>query len=401
MKKSKKMDKGNTLTVHNMDKNVSDRRKTDTRQYGERVEEIEAITGTYTNNYNICNIDKRIKNYIEQEKKEINNIDEEIERLDWIIENTEDKKEKTTAKNEKMQKIQRKEDIITNKRMNEYISKTKDYIDNYLLVLPPRSESVFGLKKKEQTVDHYREARLTIIARYLNIAKRYYPIKLLREEKHKYLCPLCQKEMEPCEIGVQCNVCATFMETLESTSSHRELYQSNSKILYERRKNFEDTIKSFSGKQTKPIPDSVYSVIDSSLKRYGIDKPNITKDIIYLILKEEKLSENYSDINLIHSVLTGIPPPNIDDFEISLLHRYDLFEEIYPDVKPEDRQNSLHNPYLLWAFLLMEGYKCKVEDFSTLKTRDVIIEHDEVMRRGCVILADKYPDINWKFRGLA
>src|SRR3989338_6344170 len=347
MKKSKKMDKGNTLTVHNMD--------------------------------------KRIKNYLEQEKKEINNIDEEIERLDWIIENTEDKKEKTTAKNEKMQKIQRKEDIITNKRMNEYISKTKDYIDNYLLVLPPRSESVFGLKKKEQTVDHYREARLTIIARYLNIAKRYYPIKLLREEKHKYLCPLCQKEMEPCEIGVQCNVCATFMETLESTSSHRELYQSNSKILYERRKNFEDTIKSFSGKQTKPIPDSVYSVIDSSLKRYGIDKPNITKDIIYLI----------------HSVLTGIPPPNIDDFEISLLHRYDLFEEIYPDVKPEDRQNSLHNPYLLWAFLLMEGYKCKVEDFSTLKTRDVIIEHDEVMRRGCVILADKYPDINWKFRGLA
>src|SRR3989338_7102657 len=143
MKKSKKMDKGNTLTVHNMDKNVSDRRKTDTRQYGERVEEIEAITGTYTNNYNICNIDKRIKNYLEQEKKEINNIDEEIERLDWIIENTEDKKEKTTAKNEKMQKIQRKEDIITNKRMNEYISKTKDYIDNYLLVLPPRSESAF------------------------------------------------------------------------------------------------------------------------------------------------------------------------------------------------------------------------------------------------------------------
>src|SRR3989338_7102656 len=65
MKKSKKMDKGNTLTVHNMD--------------------------------------KRIKNYLEQEKKEINNIDEEIERLDWIIENTEDKKEKTTAKNEKMQ----------------------------------------------------------------------------------------------------------------------------------------------------------------------------------------------------------------------------------------------------------------------------------------------------------
>src|SRR3989338_10361454 len=102
MKKSKKMDKGNTLTVHNMDKNVSDRRKTDTRQYGERVEEIEAITGTYTNNYNICNIDKRIKNYLEQEKKEINNIDEEIERLDSQIKRKKKKEGKKKTRNTKI-----------------------------------------------------------------------------------------------------------------------------------------------------------------------------------------------------------------------------------------------------------------------------------------------------------
>lgn len=363
-----------------------------------KLVEVEKITATYATNYNIHNIDKRIKQMFEKEREMIGKLEEEKKRLEWIKDNSDDMVEIDLAKRALKEVMNQRQDIITGKKQNEYKEKTQEILDLYDMALPPTGGKVFGMKDDKQP-DPNVEIRLKLIARYLQIAKKYYPLNITRTEIADSKCPNCGEKLDDKLIGLCCSnpKCGYFQEAVETMCSHKEFQQTNSKFPYSKKENFAEGMRNFQGKQPKRPPERVFDIVRQEMAKYNIDKTQLTKHALHQILRTKHLSENYSDLNLIYSIITETPPPDISHYESALLHRYDLFEEIYEDIKPEDRQNSLHIQYLLWAFLTQEGYRCDPDDFLTLKTREVLLEHDQVMRRACRILKSRYPHMNWTF----
>lgn len=361
-----------------------------------RFQNNEPIVASYTTNYNIHIIDDKIRNCFDQETKHLPILMEELKRLEWIKENS-DKYEVDKAKKEMLKVKEKIDDIKGQVQKGIYMEKVKDIIELYDDLQPLPTKKVFGVKSPDQP-DPHLENRLKMIGKYLNIAKKYYPLNITRsimEDK----CPQCQMKMQDDMLGKVCsnNKCGYFTEAVEPFSCHKDSSHSNNKSQYDTRENFAEGIRNFQGKQPKRPSDKVMAIINEEIEKFRINPKTISKHDLLQILKNKKLSSDYCNLNLIHNIITGIPPPDISEYESVLMHRYDLYEEVYEEIKPTDRQNSLGIQYLLQAFLSMEGYECNKDDFSTLKTREVVLDHGQLVERACKILAKKFPNMNWKF----
>ena len=362
-----------------------------------RFPDYETVTSTYTTIYDIRILDGRIRSCFAKEIENIHQLKEKLQRFEWIRDNSEDKYEASNAKTELSRINTLIKDISTGHSLSIYVNQTKELLELYDEVQPKSTTKVFGVKKSSAP-DPHLAIRLKIIAKYLLVAKKYYPLNISRTHTNTDKCPECCFDLEDDFLGKTCSntKCGYFIETFDTSPIHRENNQSN-KLLYSRRENFAEGIRNFQGKQPKRPVDKVFEIIETEIELYHIDRTTLTKHALLQILRSKKLADNYADLNLIHSIITGISPPDISEYESILMYRYDLFEEVYETIKSDERQNSLHIQYVLRTFLRMEDYKCDPNDFITLKTRDVVLNHDQVMKKACEILAKKFPSMNWQF----
>jgi hypothetical protein len=111
---------------------------------------------------------------------------------------------------------------------------------------------------------------------------------------------------------------------------------------------------------------------------------NITKEHVFLFLKELNFTKHYENANLIYSQITGKKLDDIAYLEDKLLDDFDKFIEMYdkkfrnqPDF---ERSNLINSQYILYQFLMIYHHPCKKEDFSILKTLDRKAFHDEVTK---------------------
>ena len=56
------------------------------------------------------------------------------------------------------------------------------------------------------------------------------------------------------------------------------------------------------------------------------------------------------------------------------------------DTLDVDRVNSLNSQYILYQLLRRRKIKVKEEDFGMLKTRDRLIDYDEIYSKICIVL---------------
>ena len=95
----------------------------------------------------------------------------------------------------------------------------------------------------------------------------------------------------------------------------------------------------FQRKQNPTITQDKYEMLCSELERHGIRKEDITKDQIRTFLSKNDLYQHNNDINLIHTIMTGTPPPNngICDTELDVLYDASLkaFESAEFDIDPQ------------------------------------------------------------------
>lgn len=190
---------------------------------------------------------------------------------------------------------------------------------------------------------------------------------------------------------------------------------------YESRSHFRDTINQFQGRQNKRIPPDVLKQLeyefdihhlaladDPTLPNNGQPKistdeevqrarhrryAKITKQHILQFLNETKNSKYYEDINLLYRYYTGHPCPDISKYEKDLMDDFDLVEAVYERL-PIHRDNFLNANSTLYQLLRRRGYKCRIGDFSILKTRDRIVAHDMIMQR-------IFEALEWKFYPLS
>ena len=105
-----------------------------------------------------------------------------------------------------------------------------------------------------------------------------------------------------------------------------------------------------------------------------------------MFLFETNNSNYYEDINMIHTHFTGIPCPDISDIEYLLYEDFDKVVDAYESLEDIDRIHFLNGQYILYQLLRRRKIKVKESDFDILKTRERLVEHDEIYQKICMKL---------------
>jgi len=330
----------------------------------------------------IFEMHSRILKMFDDEYKNIENLNNEIEKLEWIYEHSTNEKEKQSAK-ETMQRIQKDKYLLeSGVREAHYLFRAEPLLKRYETILnKPIRVSFTGNDRN----DTYKEKH-NIIMEYINIAKHYINIKPIHYLEENFTCDNCKIDLQTAdELLFVCPSCGYAVKNLASIASYQDNNRINNaqRYYYEKRTHFSDSIKKYQGKQNTTIQEKVYDDLRRKIHNHGIPIKKLTKDHIYEFLKSTGHNEHYEDINLIYYVLTDNKPPDISHLETKLFELFDEIDPIYERIKPADRVNFLNGQYVLFKFLQKLRYPCKEDDFYILKTRDKMLEHDEIWKRIC------------------
>lgn len=365
------------------------------------------------NNIDILDIDNKIREKFENELKKIEKYQKRLDSLSQINTETINDKYKSMIEAEikdlqnNIQKLERCEDY------NFYLSESLDIITKYKKILNTPIKISFMGKSKEDNKEKDR-----IIKEYIDICSKYTDISNYINDKpiekistvEIVKCNNCDNDKEFYNIDDSifiCEKCSSQQELLLHTSSHKDIDRVNIsvKYTYDRKIHFRDAINQYQGKQNSNIEDYIYDDLEKQLELHHLltgDKNSdkkirfnkVTKEHIYMFLKELGYSKHYENVNLIHYNLTGKLPDDISYLEDKLLDDFDrlseMYDKKYKGKKGFERKNFINTQVVLLLLLNRHGHPCKKESFTLLKTIDRREFHDEIMR-------DLFSSLGWSF----
>lgn len=162
------------------------------------------------------------------------------------------------------------------------------------------------------------------------------------------------------------------------------------RYVYDKKSHFGDSIKKFQAKQNTTISNDIYNDIWDKIHSHDIPIERLNKNHLYEFLKLTGHSDHYEDITLIYCEITKSEAPDISHLEQQLYTLFDQVDPIYERVKPPGRTNFLNGQFVLFKLLQKLRYPCKEEDFYILKTRDKMLEHDQIWKKICTELSWTY-----------
>jgi hypothetical protein len=290
-------------------------------------------------------------------------------------------------------------DIVNEKQKNKYLNLTKDLFIMYNQIGYKKKVISFNNKqiKKEDLLN--TQYRKKIIEMYLDIFKKFYRIYLIVRQNNKTICPVCQFDLSKLmeEDGIICPKCMAEKTVLIHTNIVSEVKYMNSKDGYEDRENFWKALQRFQGKQNNHIPDRLFKELDVYFQSFGLPigkdisclelskkgtRGNTSRSMMFKSLSETNNSVFYEDVNLICHMYWGWLLPDISADENQIMNDYDTTQEIFKKI-PKDRRSSLNAQYRLWQHLRIRGYRYPIDDFKIVKTPDILVEHDRIMKIMC------------------
>jgi hypothetical protein len=290
------------------------------------------------------------------------------------------------------------DDISSKRTYNFYIAETGEYLERYRKLLQIPLKMNFMGKRNENSVE-----KNEIIQKYLTIARKYkniptdLPVKNKEVHCNNTACNN-KKLFDIIDNSIYiCLLCGSQQEILLHISSYKDVDRMNfsTKYTYDRKVHFRDCINQYQGKQNCLIDDKVLLSLEDQFQKHhlllGTKKDsqlhrfkNITKEHVFIFLKELNYTKHYENANLIFSQITGKKLDDISYLETKLLDDFDKFIDMYdkkfrnqPDF---ERSNLINSQYILYQFLMNYHHHCKKEDFSILKTLDRKAFHDEVTK---------------------
>ena len=283
-------------------------------------------------------------------------------------------------------------------KLNLYIAETAHLLYAYKQILDKPIKLCFTGKSPTRN----REKDI-IIRNYIKIAKKYSNLVIKDLPRmFRYRCGNCNNKkvfevVDGC-IYICLNCGSEIFMIFKSARSYEDLERINlsKKYTYNRRVHFRDCINQYQGKQNTTIPDEVFKklteefrvhhlLVDDNTVSNNIRFQNITKEHIYMFLKDLSYTKHYENVNLIHYKLTGIEPDNISHLEELLLYDFDLLTKAYDTLfKPKQdsvRKNFINIQFVLYKLLKKHNHPCKRSDFTSLKTTQIQFTHNDLCKR--------------------
>lgn len=363
-------------------------------EWGENFSEINSH---YTEkldakDYNIFHIDSKIREKLSSTISTIPELELDLKRTLWIWNHGDDPAQQVLAKHQASIIRRRIQDLESTLELTFYIFRTDDLLEEYRgLVKNSGQRSFVKINSKLQEENETRMKE--IVNQYLCIAQNYIEIKNLSQLPKKITCSACNGKdfvLSPEDDSIYiCKNCNNEQEILDDAPSFKDTDRVNmsSKYTYSRKGHFTDAKKRFQGTQNtdpKKIQIAADAVEKQMLQHNLVAQqglPNsMSKDHVYLFLSEQNLSNHYEDLNLLFYIITGVPCPDISEYDELLDELFDKQEQALDKIKEDNRINSLNVNYKLYKLLQKVGYPCRKDDFHILKTPTKEEEHDFKMQ---------------------
>lgn len=337
-----------------------------------------------TNNTDMLTIHNVIVNYLSSKKKLLPSMKNKLTRLEWIKNNSKKEVEIIIAKKEIFQLKKEIEFIETDRELTRYMEEVSPLIEKY-----KTCQSV----KRSFLAPSIPTKNNKIFNKFLTIAKNYCIVNI--KQKVELKCENCGSiEFEPIDTNIyKCEKCNYAMIIMEDAQTFKDTDRLNmtSRYTYSKRTHFIEAMQKFQGIKNTKIDEKVYTELQQFMLRNGLVKENLTKENVKAFLAEKSYNKYYEDIALIYHTITGKASHNISHLEVELLSMFDKQEEVFDEIKKSiGRYSSLNVYYKLMKMLQILRYPCSIDDFNFLKTREKIIEHDEVWKIICEKLGWSY-----------
>lgn len=209
-------------------------------------------------------------------------------------------------------------------------------------------------------------------------------------------CPVCESEMHfsQNEALLGCPECGhqDFILIDSEKPSYKDPPREISYFAYKKINHLNEWLAQFQAKETTEIPQEIFELIQSELKKERItDTIKLKPSKLREILKKLKLSKYYEHVAHIMNRLNGVQAPVLSR-EVEDKLRF-MFREIQPSfIKhcPKGRSNFLSYSYVLYKFCQLLELDEFLPCFPLLKSREKLYMQDKIWQCIC-------EDMGWEF----
>lgn len=378
----------------------------------------------------ILTIDQKIRKFLQERVSNLEILKKRREELKWIAENL-SRYERRLALNELFILEKKISTIDQNKEIDSYITAVEPILDHYRNNIPEISIKCFISSFSEESAHEEEETLLRM--KYLSIVNKFIEggIDLFNSLSLEHLnahssgnkgtyhienniesnnyskndnrsassikkssnspysgeerCLECKSTNFYCvnESTILCCNCGLYGDRVNLKLAFKDTDRIDlvPRFNYTKRGHMEEALQDYQGKQNTTIPQEVLDLLKEETRKNKISLDELTKKHLYIFLSQNGYGGHYENINLIHHLLTGVPCPDISEYEEIILERNEQIEQIYNTVKKSERKNSLNIYYKLWKICESLNLPVNRDDFCFLKTDLKIKEHDEVCRK--------------------
>lgn len=365
------------------------------------------ISATYSDDYDILHVHDVVLCKLNHEKQDLPDLfhkKEEIEkRLEDQLKIVERRKLLTQLEDIKS-KIQT---IETETRKKSYVEESKELLQRYQQLGPiikvrsfleeDNEEDKTNQEKKELVEPPDQEERLRIIRRYLEVAKKYISINVVRIIPNDRRCPGCGEDLvlvDPEDYSLErCEECGFERLNFSKPSFFKEAPNQSKSISnsdYEDRENFIKAFECYLGEQQAP-PPSLFAALDGWAEKYEHPpkeeirelplnedgtRGEYGKSMLLQALADEGYADYYKDVKLIGHLHWGWRLPSISQQDRDLIIQdYDNTQRVFNAI-PKERKSSLNTQYRLYRHLQARRIPCKPTDFKLPTTPNILEEQD-------------------------
>lgn len=345
------------------------------------------IEGNYVDDYNIHNLDKKIRGAIETEIKiAVPFIIDKIREIRREL-----KKPKLTAakrnilEKEKSDLKERYTYLKSRKIMKDYLLNTQDIVKQYS---PKKAQiRVFGEEETQNEEWAVKVKRMKLITEYLQIADKYIFVNITREETQSNLvcCVNCCEDLRCVEIGAKsARVCPKcFAENpilMEPSHTSYNEYKGISDVEeVESLDNFIRAMNRWDGSCPGDIPDDLYDRLDAYFESIGFPSRDVVRKskkvfrfrgesnpVILRRALDSIGSKNHHDVNTIGHRYWGWDLPDLSHFRERIINDYKETQRVFSNLPIEERQrkSSPGTQFRMYKHFKMAGYECYEYEFK-------------------------------------
>lgn len=360
------------------------------------------ISATYSDDYDILHVHDIVLCRLELEKKELPEMYRKKEEIEKRLKNQLKIVERKKLVGQ-LEEIKTKINLIESEaNKKNYIEESKNLLQRYQQLGPIIKVRSFLDENKEDFIENpEQEDRLSIIRQYLDIAKKYIPLNVVRIIPNNRTCPGCGQELvfvDPEDYSLErCEECGFERQNFSKPSFFKESANQGRSVSnsdYEDRENFIKALECYLGEQ-KPPPESLFKALDAWAEKYNHPpkeeirqlplnedgtRGEYGKSMLLQALADEGYADYYKDIKLIGHLHWGWKLPSVTQQERDLiLQDYDNTQKVFNAI-PKERKSSLNTQYRLYRHLEARKIPCKPTDFKLPTTPGILEEQDTYWR---------------------